>query len=48
MCLILGQMQSYISQLGIYSQVLGMYKHLKKGAYQNHLDRQKMNWFLAD
>ena len=24
------------------------YKHLKKGAHQNHLDRQKMGWFLAD
>ena len=24
------------------------YKHLKKGAHQNHLGRQKMGWFLAD
>ena len=24
------------------------YKHLKKGAHQSHLGRQKMGWFLAD
>ena len=24
------------------------YKHLKKGAHQSHLGRQKMDWFLAD
>ena len=24
------------------------YKHLKKGAHQSHLGRQKMSWFLAD
>ena len=24
------------------------YKHLKKGAHQRHLGRQKMGWFLAD
>ena len=24
------------------------YKHLKKGALQSHLGRQKMGWFLAD
>ena len=24
------------------------YKHLKKGAHQSHLGRQKMAWFLAD
>ena len=23
------------------------YKHLKKGAYQSHLGRQKIGWFLA-
>ena len=23
------------------------YKHLKKGAHQSHLDRQKMGWFLT-
>ena len=31
--------QSYTSQY---------YKHLKKGAQQSHLVRQKMGWFLAD
>ena len=29
--------QSYTSQV-----------HLKKGAHENHLGRQKMGWFLAD
>ena len=24
------------------------YKHLKKGAQQSHLGRQKVGWFLAD
>ena len=24
------------------------YKHLKKGAHQSHLGRQKMGWFLVD
>ena len=24
------------------------HKHLKKGAHQSHLGRQKMGWFLAD
>ena len=24
------------------------YKHLKKGAHQSHLGRQKMGWFPAD
>ena len=24
------------------------YKHLKKGAHQSHLDKQKMGWFLAN
>ena len=24
------------------------YKHLKKGAHQSHLGRQKISWFLAD
>ena len=24
------------------------YKHLKKGAHQNHLSRQKISWSLAD
>jgi hypothetical protein len=24
------------------------YKHLKKGASQSHLGKQKMGWFLAD
>ena len=24
------------------------YKHLRKGAHQNHLGRQKMGWFHAD
>ena len=27
---------------------LKYYKHLKKGAHQSHLGRQKMGWFLAD
>ena len=40
------------SQLGLHGQAKVIhpkyYKHLKKGAHQSHLGRQKMGWFLAD
>ena len=34
----------------VYTKVIHpkYYKHLKKGAHQSHLGRQKMGWFLAD
>ena len=45
-------LHKYISALGYFGTMHKVihpkyYKHLKKGAHQSHLGRQKMGWFLA-